>query len=439
MVNYKKGGFSMKKLTSLILVFAMLFSFAAVPAYAQDDGSAAIDKSGFKTDYPYIFVHGMGGWGTADAYYSLSPYWGGGLMPGSDNDIVRLLNEQGVEAYAPSVGPLSSAWDRACELYAQLAGTVVDYGEAHSKAHGHDRYGFSYEGKAIMGEPWNLKDKINLVGHSFGGATVRLLASLLAYGDADEVAATGEDTSPLFTGGHNCIHSCITLSAPHNGSQVANILVDPQFTMVLISAVLNVIGAVFGNDFLVFSLQLGHHGLTPKEDEFRAWINPAAIWNFYKSNDNCGYDMTLRGAAELNEKIKLAPETYYYSYSTVASQEGKIFGRQLPMSSLNPIFYISGAMLSATEGFTIDGVKIEGDWAVNDGIVPLASSLYPTCDAATALSYEEAAESGAIEPGRWYYFEPMVGTDHFDFCGTQDYPTTFEEFYFGMVCNANSR
>ncbi len=423
----------MKKITAIILSMAVIIAVAAFPARAAEE----IDKNS-ATNYPYIFVHGMGGWGTADSYYSLSPYWGGGLMPGSDDDIVRILNEQGIEAYAPSVGPLSSAWDRACELYAQLAGTVVDYGEAHAKAHGHDRYGFSYEGKAIMGEPWDLKEKINLVGHSFGGATVRLLASLLAYGDADEIAATGDETSPLFTGGHDCVHSCITLSAPHNGSQVANILVDPQVTMLLISAVLNMIGMVFGNDFLVFSLQLGQHGLTPEQDEFRAFINPCAIWNFYASNDNCGYDMTLRGAAELNEKIKLAPNTYYYSYTTANTQE--VLGYQLPDKGISPIFYISSMMLAITKGFTVDGIKMDGDWLVNDGIVPLASAIYPSCDAETALNYEQSIANGdKIEPGRWYYFEPMVGMDHFDFCGTKDYPSTFEDFYFGMVNTANSR
>ncbi len=422
----------MKKIIAIILSAAMIFSLASLPSNA-----AEINKNS-KTDYPYIFVHGMGGWGTADSYYSLSPYWGGGLLPGSDNDMIRILNENGIEAYAPSVGPLSSAWDRACELYAQLAGTVVDYGEAHSKAHGHDRYGFSYEGKATMGEPWDLKEKINLVGHSFGGATVRLLASLLAFGDADEIAATGDETSPLFTGGHDCVHSCITLSAPHNGSQAANQLVDPQVTMLLMSAVLNMIGMVFGNNFLVFSLQLGHHGLTPEQDEFRAIINPCAIWNFYKSNDNCGYDMTLRGAAELNEKIKLAPNTYYYSYTTENTWDISEF--ELPDKGLSLIFYISSMMLASTKGKTVDGIKIEGDWALNDGIVPLASARYPSCDAETALSYEAELEKGnKIKPGRWYYFETMTGMDHFDFCGTKDYPEGFEEFYFGMVNTANSR
>lgn len=421
----------MKKIIAVILAAVMVFGVVAIPA------SAAEIKNG-KTNYPYIFVHGMGGWAPSGKYYSMSPYWGGGLMPGSETDIIEILNENGIEAYAPAVGPLSSAWDRACELYAQLTGTVVDYGEAHSTAHGHDRYGFSYEGKATMGEPWNLKDKINLVGHSFGGATVRLLTSLLAFGDADEIAATGKDTSPLFTGGHDCVHSCITLSAPHNGSHVANQLVDPQWTMGLMATALNLIGMVFGNDFLVFSFQLGHMGLTPKQDELRSFINIDGINSYAKSNDNCGYDMTLRGAAELNEKIKLAPNTYYYSYTTENTWDITKF--ELPDKGLSLIFYISSMMLASQNGKTVDGIKIEGDWAKNDGIVPLASAKYPLCDEETALNYSDEIEKGnKIKSGRWYYFDPMTGMDHFDFCGTKDYPEGFEEFYFGMVNTANSR
>lgn len=431
----------MKKIIAVLLTLAMIFSYAVIPASASNQAEQrTIDKSVFKTDYPYIFVHGMGGWGPNDKFYKLSPYWGGGLMPDPETDLIRILNEQGVEAYAPSVGPLSSAWDRACELYAQLTGTVVDYGEAHSKEHNHERYGFSYEGKAIMGEPWNLKDKINLVGHSFGGATVRLLVSLLAYGDEAELAATGKETGELFKGGHNSVHSCITLSAPHNGSQVANMLFDPKITMVAISAVLNIIGATFGNDFLVFSLQLGHFGLTPVQGKSRVRIDADKIWKFYKADDNCGYDMTLRGASELNQKIKLAKNTYYYSYTTVNTAEGKLTGYPLPQKGLNPIFYISAMMLSSTKGKTVDGIRMEGDWVLNDGIVPLASAMYPDTDAGTALSFSSEIENGKkIKPGRWYYFDPMVGTDHFDFCGTKDYPVSFEDFYFGMIENANSR
>lgn len=424
------------KFISLLLTIAICISVCIIPVSAKSSTDRVIEKEGFATDYPYIFVHGMGGWSPSNKFYSMSPYWGGGLSL-SDTDLISMLNAQGIEAYAPAVGPLSSAWDRACELYAQLKGTTVDYGEAHSKAHGHDRYGFTYE--PIMGESWNLEDKINLVGHSFGGATVRLFTSLLAYGCEEEIAATGAETSELFTGGHDCVHSCITLSAPHNGTQVSNMLYDLTGPYYVIVMLYNLIGATLGNDFLVFSLQMGHFCLTPKQDEKRAKFSFDAIKNYYNSGDNCYYDMTLRGAAELNEKIKLSENTYYYSYTTAATKTDR-FGKQLIYPSVTPIFYISSAMLRLSEGKTYDGVTIEGDWAVNDGIVPLISARYPLCDKATALSYSEAITSGkTIESGRWYYMDTLVGTDHFDFCGTKDYPTSFEDFYYSMIEIANSR
>lgn len=424
------------KIISVLLAVILTFSLCIMPASAGDSAVRTVDKSGFVTDYPYIFVHGMGGWAPSNSFYKMSPYWGGGLWL-SDTDLIKILNEQGVETYAPAVGPLNSAWDRACELYAQLAGGTVDYGEAHSKAHGHDRFGFTYE--PVMGEGWNLEDKINLVGHSFGGATVRLFTSLLAYGNEEEMAATGEQTSELFKGGHNSIHSCITLSAPHNGTQVSNLLYDLKWPYYILVMLYNIIGATVGDNFLVFSLQMGHFGLTPKQGEKRASFNLNKVQNYYSAGDNCYYDMTLRGAAELNSNIKLVPDTYYYSYSTAATKTG-IDGKQLIVSTVTPIFYISSAMLRFSEGKTYDGVKIEGDWAVNDGIVPLKSARYPLCDEATALSYEESLASGkTIESGRWYYMNTLEGTDHFDFCGTRDYPTSFEDFYFSMIENANLR
>lgn len=434
----------LKKMLAILLSCALVFTLLGSSAFAVDTNDTTdplahtVELSDDADKYPFIFVHGMGGWGPADPFYAQSAYWGGGLAVGTGIDLIQILNENGVEAYAPSVGPLSSAWDRACELYAQLAGTVVDYGEAHSKAHNHDRFGKDFTGKAIMGESWNFEDKINLVGHSFGGETVRLFASLMAYGDADEIAATGSDTSELFKGGHSGVHSCITLSSPHNGSQVANILVDPKVPMLALGFAFNVMGALGMDGAMPFVLNLGHFGLTAKEGEEKADFDLKKIWAFFKAEDNCGYDMTLAGAAELNSRIKLDPNAYYYSYSTCATEEG-IFGRQWIIDTVTPIFAVSSVLLALTQGMTIDGIKIEGDWAKNDGIVPLASSLYPLSDAATALDYEDSLATGNIETGRWYYMDTMVGTDHFDFCGTQDYPTTFLDFYYGMVNMANGR
>ena len=72
--------------------------------------------------------------------------------------------------------------------------------------------------------------------------------------------------------------------------------------------------------------------------------------------------------------------------------------------------------------------------------MPLASALYPLCDAATATDYENAVASGKkIQKGRWYYMDTIPKMDHFAICGTEGYPTTFDDFYFTMIETANSR
>ena len=428
----------MKKLIALMLTLIFILSIATLPADASYELSRNIDKSGFKTDYPYVFVHGMAGWGTSNDYYEDTPYWGG--IDGSGVDLIQILKKQGIKAYAAQVGPLNSAWDRACELYAQLTGTVVDYGEAHSKEHNHERYGFSYEGNALMGKPWNPKNKINLVGHSFGGATIRLFISLMTYGSEAEIKATGANTSGLFTGGHNSVHSCVTISSPHNGSYIANQIYDEGWPFRLLSNLYNLAGFAYGNNYYMLSLQMSHYDLTPEQGYKSVILNPQKIKNYYNSDDNCFYDLTIRGARELNEEIRLSKNTYYYSYSSVATTTSKLTGRQKLIESGNSLFRATTLMLSLGEGYMFDSIVIEGDWAISDGMVPLASARYPFSDEKKISDYEKAIAKGSkIKKGRWYYMDTIYGMDHFDFCGTEDYPTTFEDFYFGMVETVNSR
>ena len=149
--------------------------------------------------HPTVFVHGLLGWGAQDALYRAVPYWG--LAAG---DVLGYLNRCGYDCRAASVGIISSAWDRACELYAALTGGRADYGIAHAQRFGHARFGTAYPAPLVPG--WGADKPVDLVGHSFGGATARLLMQLLAHGCPEEVQAAeaaGETPSPLFTGGSN--------------------------------------------------------------------------------------------------------------------------------------------------------------------------------------------------------------------------------------------
>lgn len=59
-------------------------------------------------------------------------------------------------------------------------GTTVDYGCGSRAEYGHARYGVTYDKPLFEG--WSADKKINLVGHSFGGATIRLFLDILADG-----------------------------------------------------------------------------------------------------------------------------------------------------------------------------------------------------------------------------------------------------------------
>jgi triacylglycerol lipase len=102
----------------------------------------------------------------------------------------------------PNMGPINSNWDRACEVYAQLAGTVVDYGVARSLKLGHKRFGRDHTGRAMYPEILkNPNARINMIGHSMGSPTARGLAYLLAKGSQEEMDAAAKarvQASPLF-------------------------------------------------------------------------------------------------------------------------------------------------------------------------------------------------------------------------------------------------
>ncbi len=428
----------MKKLKKTIAVFlalVMLMSCCSIGAFATKSTEEA-------NNYPFILVHGLGGWGQYDAITETYPYWGAGAgMSEGEGNFIDFLAENGYEAYAVSIGPVNSAWDRACEIYAQLTGTVVDYGEAHSKAHNHARYGRSFEDKPLMGRVWSPDEPLNLIGHSFGGPASRLFASLMAFGDEAEIAATGSETSPLFTGGHSkSVHSVITLSGCHNGSQIANLIVDPVVPLFFIAVMINLMCALgMDSGGMNSDLALSHFGLTPDENTDKVDFDLGRIINYVKAEDNAGIDLTVGGSQKLNEKIKMNPDTYYYSISGTVTEENR-WGRQVKTHDTTPIFNVTTWLLTKSQGFIIDGIEMDKEWANNDGMVPLKSALYPLDEKDNAFSYEEAIESNSINPGSWYYSKPIYGMDHGDYCGTtDDYPEGYENFWLSLAKMATVR
>ena len=97
-----------RSFVSVWVSFVMMF-VSFVPGFVAPENTGAEGKS-----YPYIFVHGFLGWGEEEGIDEDVSYWGASACY-----LMQELRDRGVECRNASVGPFSSNWDRACELYAQ--------------------------------------------------------------------------------------------------------------------------------------------------------------------------------------------------------------------------------------------------------------------------------------------------------------------------------
>lgn len=407
-----------KKLLASFLIFIVIILSLSTLAFAHTDETEK---------YPFIFVHGLMGWGEGQIVNDVMPYWGT-----TCGDMMDYLENEGYEVHAATVGGANSAWDRACELYAQLTGTRVDYGEAHAAEHGHSRFGRTYDEPicSSFGET-----KINLVGHSFGGATVRLFASILEYGAAEEVAASGNGVSDFFKGGKGeYIHSITTLSAPHNGSLAADR--DNVWICDMLFKTCYYGWGILDNTPLrpFWDMQLEQFGLTDYPDDgFEGEFNQEIIDKILASEDTAYYDLTLKGAAELNEKTKMLDNVYYFSYSTECVFEGPITGRYYPEITMNPLFVLTTSPDICTyDRDELFGIPVDESWRLNDGVVSTKSAMYPEGEP------HKDFDGKNIEKGIWNVMPVMESTDHTDFMGMFYSPFKIRKFYSEMcslVCS----
>lgn len=359
----------MSKLVSLILT-AVMFLFPSL-----NISKIEVNTADWETDYDYVFCHGLNGWGSYDFQNNFLPYWG---MFGGD--MTKNLNKLGFSCYSASVDPEGSAWDRACELYAQLMGTRVDYGKAHSEKFGHERFGKDFSDRRLI-ESWSATDKINLLGHSFGGVTVRLLAELMANGSEQERLATdSNDISELFTGGKaDWIYSITTLAAPTNGTTAYG----------------------FGD---------------PERME---------------NHDCAAYDMYIDNALAINENISTQSCTYYFAIpcsSTNKTDEGYY----VPDEELNEfIMTSSAAEMGKLTGVTPKGFVCDESWLENDGLVNTISAGAPFNAPSKSLDKND------IQPGIWNVAETYRG-DHMALNGDLFKPNNIRTLYSDWMDMINS-
>ncbi len=336
-----------------------------------------------KKELRFVFVHGLSGWGSYDEKYKRMPYWG---MRGGD--LMAFLREAGFDCRAASVSPRGSAWDRACELYAQIFGTRTDYGRAHSKKYRHERFGRDFSADPLFGSS-SEGAKLVLLGHSFGGATVRLLSALMAEGDAQERADGAEDLSPLFRGGmEGQIHAIVTVASPMNGTTAYDLFEDPAFA--------------------------------PDRVKVPWWSRLPARWmsrsvtaekDGRDERDYAAHDMHIDNAMAMNLRIPVLPKVYYFSVPCCFTRPGKKDARlRVPKRGMEPLFVMKSCQMGAYTGITKGGKVIDESWRDNDGLVNTLSASCPLGEPSMPLDRKH------IRTGVWNVFPTHHG-DHMSLQG----------------------
>lgn len=403
-----------KRIISLVLSLSLIFSFVSYSGVKAESATA--------NNYPIVLVHGLFGWGNTEVAHS--NYWGG------TDSIRELLQNKGYTVYTPTIGPVSSNWDRACELYAYLVGGTVDYGAVHSKKYGHERYGRKFDG--ILPE---LNDpdstlKIHLVGHSMGGETIRMLAQLLENGDAQEQTETPDgNISPLFSG--KCRHwidSITTIATPHDGSQYddTKYKIEP-LSHQFVAALAAVTGANIDDTNLGLDFKLDQWGLEREAGESYASyykrVMNSKLWK--DTNDLSIYDLDTDGAAVLNAYAKAQPDIYYFTISCSDTYASPVYPHyQIPYPNMNPILLTSSIYMGHHVNYAVGHVAIDNTWWKNDGIVSVRSAIRP--HSGSNDPYNEnygVSKDGTYQfksntpKGTWNYIEEIKNTDHINVVG----------------------
>jgi triacylglycerol lipase len=343
------------------------------------------------------------GWGPDEmAGYK---YWGG------KNDITNYLKEQGFEVYTASVGPVSSNWDRAVELFYQIKGGQVDYGQDHSKTYGLIQ---KPEAKNFLGlyPDWDQNHPIHIIGHSMGGQTARMLQYLLeSVFYLKEEEEEPEESTLLGYVHTGWITSITTISTPHNGTTLSNIITKG---IPFLQDVMGV-AAVVGNDFFDFDLQ--QWGFEKRREEtWVAYFRRMREHKAWGTRNVCAWDVSLEGARSLNTLAPVSSNIYYFSYATSNTKLDSASGFHVPHKSMNLILWANARIMGRKKAYWTDGTATDSTWYENDGIVNTISQLGPTTgtDGEDHIVAFKAGE--LLIPGQWYHIK-TYNLDHKAFIG----------------------
>lgn len=347
-----------------------------------------------------VFVHGLFGWGPGEL--GGLPYWGDALAQFQPT----------FATHETKCGPISSFHDRACEVFAQIMGCKVDYGEKHSADAGHARTSCDFpQAPAPLVPDWSENNPVILVGHSAGAHTCMHLQQLLA----DDFWNIGANA--------NWVEAIVSVAGVINGSTLTYMAGCDEGTGKLAGAPSTIIR--WGVDWLRrFANSPGNpvgHILNPCLDQWtgageeplsEVWLKKIDNSSFVKGEDNLGFDLSLQGCLKANSKFSTHPGTYYLSIVTSKTVPLPIVSGARPIADMNPLLWGFASYQGVRTEFNLAPIEGWGSgdltidkWRENDGAVSSVSQRYPFTAGRHPIGGEGIFQpaNGRLEKGKWYF------------------------------------
>lgn len=250
-------------------------------------------------------------------------YIGGFLVPRNRmpyDETLQIPSHMKVICVYPS--GVSSLHDRVMQIFYELKGGLVHYGEDHSRFHHHDSTGVHFEqGKYPQ---WDENHPIHVIGHSFGGLTARVLQYYLLQGNKFH----GYQTSSKW------IVSVTTVNSPLNGalrtySYGAHLFAPPLVRLASLGYWIGLTAHWF--EYLdldivrsIYDFQLSYWSLSRKlPGSFRKLLLAVTGCAIHSTTDNSAYDMTVHSQLHWSHYLPIAHASTYHlsvvgtSYSQV--------------------------------------------------------------------------------------------------------------------------
>ncbi len=426
-------GFSMKYAGKFLLTMLFIVSTAFATSLARAGNN-----------YPVVLVHGFLGFGPAELPGTGFKYWGG------FNDIqAHMQVTAGThKVMSAAVGPVSSNWDRAVELYYQIKGGCADYGAAHTAQFA--TYGAIQKpaNKCWASDPnnnpnryplalypeWDASHPLHFVSHSQGGQTIRTLIQLLEGGSPNG----NEGGGSLYTGGKiGWVNSATSISSPHDGTTLRDVIIDYVPKISELAGKIVEVAGLGGSANPLYNFKLEQFGLAQGSAEsfrdFLTRVKGARFWQL-SNRDSAQWDLGPDGARELNGWVKTSAHVVYLSIANVATEKGSFCCNDTdrliaPLQSSSyqyarndMIFFLKPTagewivpsilqrgMGSYTQS-SLSRVVIDNTWFANDGVVNTVSMKFPK--AQLVRNYDGTAIRGV-----WNYLGYYNRYDHFDVIG----------------------